>query len=68
MSSKKIYPFEGNTIHGSKGEDDRAERAQLSKKMDEVKLLMFNKVYYTFLSNPVKINIKLHVSFGIMEL
>jgi len=36
--------------------------------MDEVKLSMFNKVYHTFLSNPVKINKKLHVSFEIMEL
>jgi len=26
--------------------------------MDKVKLLMFNKVYHTFLSNPVKINKK----------
>ncbi|MCG2777784.1 MAG: hypothetical protein L6406_19110 [Desulfobacterales bacterium] len=36
----------------------RSGRAQLSKKMDEVKLLMFNKIYHTFLSNPVKINKK----------
>jgi len=28
------------------------------KKMDKVQLLMFNKVYHTFLSNPVKINKK----------
>ncbi len=26
------------------------------QKMDEVKLLMFNKIYHTVLSNPVKIN------------
>jgi len=36
--------------------------------MDEVELLMFNKAYHMFLSNPVKINKKLHVSFEIMEL
>jgi len=34
--------------------------------MDEIELSMFNKVYHTFLSNPVKINKKLHVSFEIM--
>jgi len=38
------------------------------RKMDEIELSMFNKVYHTFLSNPVKINKKLHVSFEIMEL
>jgi len=37
--------------------DVRTEREQLLKKMDEVKLSMFNKVYYTILSNPVKKNI-----------
>jgi len=36
-------------------EDARAERAQLPKKMDALKLSMFNKVYHTVLSNPVKI-------------
>jgi hypothetical protein len=49
----KLYSVERNV---------RAEIAQLPKKMDEVKLSMFNKVYDTFLSNPVKINKKLHVS------
>ena len=34
----------------------RAENAQLLKKIDEAKLSMFNKVYHTFLLNPVKIN------------
>jgi hypothetical protein len=32
--------------------------------MEEVKLSIFNTGYHTFLSNPVKINKKLHVSFG----
>jgi len=36
--------------------------------MVEVKLSMINKIYHTFLLNPVKINEKLHVSFEIMEL
>jgi len=36
--------------------------------MDEIKLSIFNRGYHTFLSNPVKINKKLHVSFEIMEL
>jgi len=36
--------------------------------MDEVKLSMFNRAYHTFLSNPVKINKKLHVFFEIIEL
>jgi len=36
--------------------------------MEEVKLSMFNKVYHTVLSNPVKIKKKLHISFEIMEL
>ena len=44
------------------------ERAQLPKKMDEIELSMFNKVYHTVLSNPVTINKKPHVSFEIMEL
>jgi hypothetical protein len=34
----------------------RAERTQLSKKMDKVQLSMFNKAYHMFLSNPVKIS------------
>ena len=38
------------------------------QKMGEVKLLRFNKGYHTFLSNPVKTNKTLHVSFEIMEL
>jgi len=32
--------------------------------MDEIELSMFNKVYHTFLPNPVIINKKIHVSFG----
>jgi len=48
--------------------DVRAERTQLPKKMDKVKLSIFTRAYHTFLSNPVKIDRRLHVSFEIMEL
>jgi len=36
--------------------------------MGEVKVSMFTRAYHTFLSNPVKIDRRLHVSFEIMEL
>ena len=55
--------FEGigaGSLRGGRRGGRSCRTCATPRKMDEVKLLMFNKVYHTFLSNPVKMNKKLH--------